>query len=1133
MKTIFRILGVCCAMLAGWGYAQPLPPATTAYTRDVLRASNQSNFWYKIGIVQSNQTQVTNWITTIPAGTVTPAMLATTVSNAYMWAGTNAARAVIVQSNLVTAAQVGVQIGSSNLVTAAQVASQVTGSNYLTAESTLDGTKLGAGTVNSNALDTLTKAQLALAGTGGGTTTPASLTATGLMTSNQVALITGTPRTAYCFTPPDGWNTYPSVTYDETQILTFCSNMWYWGFVKAGMDTFELSDGWGNTNRDVSGNLVENPTQFPHGMKYLVDVCYTNYGMKLGGFMEACAGSDVGKVSIWGSIPATGLAHLEQDAGTMAGTWGMWHIRVDYLDALDWDDQRVFLNRLAYAVDYASKTNSWFAHPVTIQWFCTIGDYWNANLPSPVPLQIPNWVNMMRFGSDQDTLEHIRKNWDWAKSQFYLVGRGHYIHGETVPDFGTVDGFTENLMRTEVALGAAAHRPLQFTWNGFATDPMTYLTKAAYATNSYLASIRRDSLCLAPTIAYTNVISGTNAGECWITALENGDYSVVLWCRDQVGTSLTNVIYATPGLTTYEALHGKYNWQQNITSGVIWTNQAATYTVLYDDTGNTHLSQNAYWYVTNNAGAVVYYWPYQTLTNGVQWIGTNAGAGSVFGGFYLQGRNMAFGSTNIPALGSSTFQYVDVWTGAKASAATGLTWPVPADDAAMFRVQPAAMFPASAIASGDIDAAQITSGTLPLARLSNITSNQFDAGTKAQLALAGTGSGSGDMLAANNLSDVASQGQSRTNLAAHNASNLTTGTLDTARLPDLSGTYLPLHAQADSAATANAVAAGVSNAFDVAGAALAATNTTRLQTQLTTGTATGSKFLRDDWSWQTPAGSGDVVAAGNNNLSGSNNFAGVTVFSNNITVYGSLTVNSTNATTTVSNLLATGTISGNGSGLTNLSAANIASGTLNPARLAAGPAQSKVPSVASGATTWEWVDMTPAFSLSAAHTFTGTNTFTVGTRTFAHDSSHTVITNTATLVSTEWTAGSQKEWYNGATTLTTDKTNGMITANSFVCPVASDNGVVLDARKQYQLFVTNASYSMTGFGNLISGTRHVFSVCVSNSAATAITITGVPGCRYFGSASTNSLVLASGKQAYWDFDVRSTVVSNCVNIAEQ
>lgn len=77
-------------------------------------------------------------------------------------------------------------------------------------------------------------------------------------------------------------------------------------------------------------------------------------------------------------------------------------------------------------------------------------------------------------------------------------------------------------------------------------------------------------------------------------------------------------------------------------------------------------------------------------------------------------------------------------------------------------------------------------------------------------------------------------------------------------------------------------------------------------------------------------------------------------------------------------------------------------------------------------------------------TFTGTNTFTVGTRTFLHDSAHTLITNTATLTSSEWTAGSQKEWYNGTATMTIDKTNGQITALSYKGLPPRTVGITID-----------------------------------------------------------------------------------------
>lgn len=60
----------------------------------------------------------------------------------------------------------------------------------------------------------------------------------------------------------------------------------------------------------------------------------------------------------------------------------------------------------------------------------------------------------------------------------------------------------------------------------------------------------------------------------------------------------------------------------------------------------------------------------------------------------------------------------------------------------------------------------------------------------------------------------------------------------------------------------------------------------------------------------------------------------------------------------------------------------------------------------------------PASSVSGAWTNT------VGTRTFRHDSTATIITNTATLTGTEFANGQRKDYYNGTNTFTLNKTNG-------------------------------------------------------------------------------------------------------------
>lgn len=80
----------------------------------------------------------------------------------------------------------------------------------------------------------------------------------------------------------------------------------------------------------------------------------------------------------------------------------------------------------------------------------------------------------------------------------------------------------------------------------------------------------------------------------------------------------------------------------------------------------------------------------------------------------------------------------------------------------------------------NLSASSIASGTVPPANLgsgSSITTKFLRGDSTWQ-----TIGGGGDMLAANNLSDVASTNAARTNIAAHNASNLTVGSLPDSRL---------------------------------------------------------------------------------------------------------------------------------------------------------------------------------------------------------------------------------------------------------------------------------------------------------------------------------------------------------------
>lgn len=106
-------------------------------------------------------------------------------------------------------------------------------------------------------------------------------------------------------------------------------------------------------------------------------------------------------------------------------------------------------------------------------------------------------------------------------------------------------------------------------------------------------------------------------------------------------------------------------------------------------------------------------------------------------------------------------------------------------------------------------------------------------------------------------------------------------------------------------------------------------------------------------------------------------------------------------------------------------------------------------------------------------------------------------------------------------------------ANRAVHSNPSVDGNTLDSTKQYACYSTNANLTINGFSGLVSGFQNILSMTYSNSSASPITITGPPGAAYIGAVSTNSMVLASGKEAVWSFWIRLNIKTNVCNAAAQ
>src|SRR5690348_13673415 len=73
--------------------------------------------------------------------------------------------------------------------------------------------------------------------------------------------------------PYMGWNTYYGVggIFDEPAILSVARSLLDRGLARAGYRIVWLDFGWASGKRDVRGQLIVDPQQWPHGLRWLTD----------------------------------------------------------------------------------------------------------------------------------------------------------------------------------------------------------------------------------------------------------------------------------------------------------------------------------------------------------------------------------------------------------------------------------------------------------------------------------------------------------------------------------------------------------------------------------------------------------------------------------------------------------------------------------------------------------------------------------------------------------------------------------------------------------------------------------------------------------------------------------------------
>ena len=123
-----------------------------------------------------------------------------------------------------------------------------------------------------------------------------------------------------------GWNTYYGVggVFDEQTILSVAHALIDRGLAAAGYRIVWLDFGWASGARDAAGNLIVDPSQWPHGLTWLTAWLHS-HGLLAGIYTDAggsgCDGRGVGS-----------LGHYQQDADSFAA-WGFDAVKVDFCGA--------------------------------------------------------------------------------------------------------------------------------------------------------------------------------------------------------------------------------------------------------------------------------------------------------------------------------------------------------------------------------------------------------------------------------------------------------------------------------------------------------------------------------------------------------------------------------------------------------------------------------------------------------------------------------------------------------------------------------------------------------------------------------------------------------------------------------
>jgi alpha-galactosidase len=334
--------------------------------------------------------------------------------------------------------------------------------------------------------------------------------------------------------PYMGWNTYYGVggIFDESTILSVAQALLHRGLARAGYRIVWLDFGWAGGARDASGQLIVDPRQWPHGLRWLTGWLHRRHllaGIYTDAGRSGCRNLGVGS-----------LGHYQQDADMFAA-WGFDAVKVDFCGAgQEGLDPRPLYTSFARALAHNSShrrlllnvCNFWVpgqidgTHPsyansayANYRWARRIAQSWRTDTDIGFPHDVL-WVNVLR-------------NLDRDAAHPGAAGPGHWND----PDYLAPElGMTSSQARAQFSMWAMVAAPLIL-----GSDPRA-LSPAAIAMlkNPEVIAVDQD-----PRGIQGRVVEQHGSGQVWSKPLAGGAVAVALLNRGtaplRISTSVRRV----------------------------------------------------------------------------------------------------------------------------------------------------------------------------------------------------------------------------------------------------------------------------------------------------------------------------------------------------------------------------------------------------------------------------------------------------------------------------------------------------------------------------------------------------------------------------------------------------------------